>query len=137
MAMSATATADTDPIMEMNTTPLIDVLLVLLIMFIITLPILTHSTSLHIQQGASTGPIPPVIYVDIDFDGAVSWNGVLVNDLRELEGYLRQEGAKASQADLQVRPDRRARYDTVARVLAMAQRSGVQRIGVSGVGESS
>ena len=135
MAMSATVTGANDPIIEMNTTPLIDVLLVLLIMFIITLPILTHSTSLQIQSGPSTGVVPPVIYVDIDFDGAVSWNGVLVNDFGELERYFRHEGAKASQADLQVRPDRRARYDTVARVLALAQRNGMKRIGVSGVDE--
>jgi biopolymer transport protein ExbD len=131
MAMTATAAVEGDPIVEMNTTPLIDVLLVLLIMFIITLPILTHSTSLQLQ-GVEGGTLPETIYVDIDFDGAIVWNGTLVKDFNELEGYFRHEGARVAQADLQVRPDRRAQYDTVARVLALAQRNGMKRIGVSG-----
>ena len=131
MAMTAPAAVEGDPIIEMNTTPLIDVLLVLLIMFIITLPILTHSTSLQLQ-GTGDGTVPETIYVDIDFDGAIVWNGTLVKDFNELEGYFRHEAARTPQADLQVRPDRRAQYDTVARVLAAAQRNGMQRIGVSG-----
>ena len=131
MAMTATAAVEGDPIIEMNTTPLIDVLLVLLIMFIITLPILTHSTSLQLQ-GTGDGTVPETIYVDIDFDGAIVWNGTLVKDFNELERYFRHEAARTPQADLQVRPDRRAQYDTVAKVLAAAQRNGMQRIGVSG-----
>jgi biopolymer transport protein ExbD len=130
MAISTRAVGDGEPIIEMNTTPLIDVLLVLLIMFIITLPLMTHSTTL--QMSGNSGPsIPEVIYLDIDFDGAVLWNGELVRDFEQLEGFLRHEAAKAEQADLQVRPDGRAAYDTVARVLALAQRSGIDRIGVS------
>ena len=131
MAMTATAAVEGDPIIEMNTTPLIDVLLVLLIMFIITLPILTHSTSLQLQ-GTGDGTVPETIHVDIDFDGAIVWNGTLVKDFNELERYFRHEAARTPQADLQVRPDRRAQYDTVAKVLAAAQRNGMQRIGVSG-----
>lgn len=131
MAMTASAAVEGDPIIEMNTTPLIDVLLVLLIMFIITLPILTHSTSLQLQ-GTSAGAVPETVYIDIDFDGAIVWNGTLVRDFDQLEGYFRHEGARTTPPDLQVRPHRRAQYDTVARVLALAQRNGMTRIGVSG-----
>ncbi len=132
MAIGARTVGEGEPIIDMNTTPLIDVLLVLLIMFIITLPLMTHSTNLQIGGGvAERVVIPDVVYVDIDFDGAVLWNGALVRDFEQLEGFLRHEAARANQADLQVRPDGRAAYDTVARVLALAQRSGIERIGVS------
>lgn len=129
MAMSARMD-ENDPIVEMNTTPLIDVLLVLLIMFIITLPLMTHSTQLLISGGKRVVTLPEIVYVDIDFDGQVSWNGAAVADFAQLERFFLAEAAKASQPDVQVRPDRRATYDTVARVLATAQRSGMKRIGV-------
>jgi biopolymer transport protein ExbD len=128
MAISSNLSAD-DPIIEMNTTPLIDVLLVLLIMFIITLPLMTHTTSLQIQ-GAPGAIAPEVIAVEIDFDGVVVWNGQQVRDFAQLEALFRAEAVKDRQADVQIRPDPRASYDTVARVLAIAQRSGMQRIGV-------
>jgi len=131
MAIGARTVGEGEPIIEMNTTPLIDVLLVLLIMFIITLPLMTHSTDLRIGRGARSAVIPEVVVVDIDFDGAVLWNGALVRDFEQLEGLLRQEAARKDQVDLQVRPDGRAAYDTVARVLALAQRSGIKRIGMS------
>ncbi|HMN46681.1 MAG TPA: biopolymer transporter ExbD [Povalibacter sp.] len=131
MAISARTVGEGEPIADMNTTPLIDVLLVLLIMFIITLPLMTHSTNLQLAGGTPSAVIPEVVYVDIDFDGAVLWNGVLIQDFAQLERLLRQEAARKDQADLQVRPDGRAAYDTVARVLALAQRSGIKRIGVS------
>lgn len=131
MAIAARSVGEGEPIIEMNTTPLIDVLLVLLIMFIITLPLMTHSTTLQIAGGGQSVVIPEVTVVEIDFDGAVLWNGALVRDFAELEAMLRREGARMEQADLQVRPDGRAAYDTVARVLALAQRSGIKRIGVS------
>ncbi|HEY6642839.1 ExbD/TolR family protein [Povalibacter sp.] len=130
MAMGTSAIGDGEPITEMNTTPLIDVLLVLLIMFIITLPLMTHSTSLQVaRQGGAQ--IPQVVYVDIDFDGVMLWNGALVRDFAQLESFLRQEAGKVNQADLEVRPDGSAAYDTVARVLALAQRSGMKRIGLA------
>lgn len=123
---------DNDPIVEMNTTPLIDVLLVLLIMFIITLPLMTHSTTLQLPHGRVMTAPPEVIQVHIDFDGTIVWNGTPVTDLGQLEGLLRDEAARARQRDLQVTPDRRATYDTVAQVLAIAQRSGMRHIGVGG-----
>jgi len=132
MAMSISANDDSVPIADMNTTPLVDVMLVLLILFIITLPVMTNSTNLHI----GTGPVIPTpretISLAIDFDGTILWNGTIVEDLAQLERYFRVEAGKANQAELHVQPDRRAKYDTVAQVLAIAQRSGMQRIGFAG-----
>ena len=71
------------------------------------------------------------IRLDIDWDGAIIWNGTMVQ-LETLEGYFRVEAAKNPQPELHVRPDRRANYDTVAKVLALAQRNGMQRIGFVG-----
>jgi biopolymer transport protein ExbD len=133
MAMSIAARDDSDPIVDMNTTPLVDVMLVLLILFIITLPVMTNNTSLHI--GGIVGPPPApreAITLSIDFDGTILWNGATVQDLAQLERYFRVEAGKAEQAEVHVLPDRRARYDTVAQVLAIAQRSGMQRIGFAG-----
>jgi biopolymer transport protein ExbD len=123
-----------EPMMDINTTPLIDVMLVLLIMFIITLPVMTHAVKLDMPQTKNPNPPPVVIEpirLDIDWDGAVIWNGTQVQ-LGALEGYFRVEAAKNPQPELHVRPDRRANYDTVAKVLALAQRNGMQRIGFVG-----
>ena len=133
MAMSLAARDDSDPIAEMNTTPLVDVMLVLLILFIITLPMMTNSTSVHIGSGPDRpAPTREAISLSIDFDGTVLWNGTVVQDLAQLESYFRVEAGKADQPELHVLPDRRANYDTVAQVLAIAQRSGMQRIGFAG-----
>jgi len=137
MAMSAGG-AEGEPMMEINTTPLIDVMLVLLIMFIITLPVMTHAVKLDMPRPPPPGAPPPdvpsdPIKLDIDWDGTIIWNGNVVQ-LDQVEGYFRTEGAKPveQQAELHVRPDRRANYDAVAKVLALAQRNGVKRIGFVG-----
>jgi biopolymer transport protein ExbD len=126
--------AEGEPMVDMNTTPLIDVMLVLLILFIITLPITTHAVKLDMPRPTSAPP-PPVrvepIRLDIDWDGAIIWNGSLVK-LDDLEGYFQSASAQSPQPELHVRPDRRADYDTVAKVLALAQRNGMQRIGFVG-----
>jgi biopolymer transport protein ExbD len=132
MTMSISANDASGPIADMNTTPLVDVMLVLLILFIITLPVMTNSTNLHIGQVPGP-PIPrAAISLSIDFDGTILWNGAVVQDLAQLERYLTVEAGKADQPELHVLPDRRAKYDTVAQVLAIAQRSGMQRIGFAG-----
>jgi biopolymer transport protein ExbD len=132
MAMSIAARDDSDPIVDMNTTPLVDVMLVLLILFIITVPVMTNNTSLHIGGVPPGPPQREAITLSIDFDGTILWNGAVVQDLAQLERYFRVEADKSEQAELHVLPDRRARYDTVAQVLAIAQRSGMQRIGFAG-----
>jgi len=135
MAMSVGSGGEDEPMMEINTTPLIDVMLVLLIMFIITLPVMTHAVKLDMPRPDTKPPIDEVIIepirLDIDWDGAIIWNGAQV-PLSALEGYFRVEAAKNPQPELHVRPDRRANYDTVAKVLALAQRNGMQRIGFVG-----
>jgi biopolymer transport protein ExbD len=126
--------AEGEPMVDMNTTPLIDVMLVLLILFIITLPITTHAVKLDMPRPTNAPP-PEVrtepIRLDIDWDGAIIWNGSLVK-LDDLEGYFQSASAQSPQPELHVRPDRRADYDTVAKVLALAQRNGMQRIGFVG-----
>jgi biopolymer transport protein ExbD len=134
MAMSVGGGGEDEPMMEINTTPLIDVMLVLLIMFIITLPVMTHAVKLDMPQSKNAPPPPVVvepIQLEIDWDGTVIWNGTPVQ-LAALEGYFRVEAAKNPQPEVHVRPNRRANYDTVAKVLALAQRSGMQRIGFVG-----
>jgi biopolymer transport protein ExbD len=135
MSMSVGSGGEGEPMMEINTTPLIDVMLVLLIMFIITLPVMTHAVKLDMPRPTSN-PKPPEVLVDpinleIDFDGSLIWNGSQV-ELTSLEGYFRTEASKNPQPELHVRPNRRANYDTVAKVLAIAQRNGMQRIGFVG-----
>ena len=133
--MSVGSGGEGDPMMEINTTPLIDVMLVLLIMFIITLPVMTHAVKLDMPRPNSP-PKPPSeiiepINLEIDFDGSLIWNGSQV-EMAALEGYFRTEANKPQQPELHVRPNRRANYDTVAKVLAIAQRNGMQRIGFVG-----
>ncbi|HEX4973306.1 MAG TPA: biopolymer transporter ExbD [Steroidobacteraceae bacterium] len=132
--MSVGGGGDDEPMMDINTTPLIDVMLVLLIMFIITLPVMTHAVKLDMPQSRNAPPPPVVvepIQLEIDWDGTVIWNGTPVQ-LGALEGYFRVEAAKNPQPEVHVRPNRRANYDTVAKVLALAQRNGMQRIGFVG-----
>ncbi|HEY0681137.1 MAG TPA: biopolymer transporter ExbD, partial [Steroidobacter sp.] len=134
MAMSVGGGGADEPMMDINTTPLIDVMLVLLIMFIITLPVTTHAVKLDMPQTRNSNPPPVVvepIQLEVDWDGTVIWNGTPVQ-LAALEGYFRVEAAKNPQPEVHVRPNRRANYDTVAKVLALAQRNGMQRIGFVG-----
>lgn len=134
MAMSSGG-AEGEPMMEINTTPLIDVMLVLLIMFIVTLPVATHAVKLDMPRPQANPPPPDPndqpIKLDVDFDGTIIWNGSVVQ-MSQLENYFRTEAQKDPQPELHVRPDRRANYDTVAKVLAIAQRNGMKRIGFVG-----
>ena len=131
MAMSV-GTATGAPMCDINTTPLIDVMLVLLVTLIVSLPIMTHAVKLDMPQNRNQPPPevrPEVIDLEIDFDGTVVWNGTVVNNLNQLEGYLREEAVKDPQPEIHLRPDRRAKYDYVAKVLAAAQRNRMKKIG--------
>ena len=117
---------------DINTTPLIDVMLVLLIMFIITIPIMTHAVKLDMPQANNPPPQdarPEVIDLEVDFDGTVVWNGSVVQNIQTLEQYFRTESSKEPQPEIHLRPDRRAKYGTVASVLAAAQRNRMKKIG--------
>jgi biopolymer transport protein ExbD len=132
MAMSIATGGDGDPMVDMNTTPLIDVMLVLLIMFIITLPVMTNNTRIDLPQQPSGKPPGEAISLNIEYDGTMVWNGNVVDNFEQLEQYLRSAAAQPTQPELHVRPDKRAKYDQVAQVLAIAQRNGIQRIGFAG-----
>ena len=121
-------------IVEMNTTPLIDVLLVLLVMLILTIPIQTHAVKIDLPHTPSNAPPPRTIQFEVDFDGTVLWNGVPVRDRATLNTYLATEGRMplAEQAEVRVRANRLAKYGTVASILADAQRAGVSKIGFTG-----
>jgi biopolymer transport protein ExbD len=131
--MSAGSSREDEPMMEMNMTPLIDVLLVLLVMFIITIPVMTHAVKLDMPRPTNAPKLsePVVIQLEIDFDGTVLWNGSPVT-VDSLDGYFRREAANDPQPELHIRPNKRASYDVVARVLAAAQRNGLLKIGFVG-----
>ena len=118
---------------EMNTTPLIDVMLVLLVMLIITIPIQTHAVKLDMPPPNPKPPLnpPTVVNINIDFDGTIEWNGNPVSPAT-LDGYLYQEGQKdpIDQDEIHITADRLAKYDTVAKVMANAQRRGAIKMGI-------
>ena len=134
MAMNVGSQKDDEPMMEMNTTPLIDVMLVLLVMLIITIPIQTHAVKLNMPTGAPPPKQkdPVVVTVDVDFDGTVYWNGIPVPSRAELETKLRAVAAEPDQDELHLKPNKLVTYDHVAMVLASAQRLGVNKIGLVG-----
>jgi biopolymer transport protein ExbD len=134
MAMSTGSAREDEPMMEMNMTPLIDVLLVLLVMFIVTIPVMTHAVKLDMPraQNAAQNVQPEVINLEIDFDGTILWNGTPVSDLDTLDAYFRRESQKSPQPELHIRPSKRVDYDVVAKVLASAQRNQLLKIGFVG-----
>src|SRR6202171_696821 len=125
---------DPDVMVDINTTPLIDVMLVLLIMLIITIPIQMHSVNLNLPTGKSPPPVTPpqVIRIDVDFDGTVLWNGEKVPNRQALEHKLAAVAARRSQPEVHLRPDKLADYASVAAVMASAQRLGVTKFGLIG-----
>ena len=125
---------DDEPLTEMNMTPLIDVMLVLLIMFIITIPIQTHAVKMNMPVGPSSAPPKPpeIVRIDVDFDGTIGWNGVIVADRAELENKLAQVAALPDQPEVHLRPNKLVSYKVVAMVMASAQRLGVTKIGLVG-----
>lgn len=117
---------------QMNATPLIDVLLVLLVMLIFTLPVATHAVKLNLPHAALDVPLPrPLITVDIDFDGKVFWNGAELADQAALEHKLREAAGALVSPRVKVVPDKRVRYENVAVVLAAAQRLNVTLLEVA------
>ena len=126
---------DGDVMVDINTTPLIDVMLVLLIMFIITIPIQTHAVKMNmpVPNNAAPPPTPPVIVrIDVDFDGTIGWNGEIVPDRATLENRLSQVAALPDQPEVHLRPNKLVSYKVVAMVMASAQRLGVTKIGLVG-----
>lgn len=136
MSMSVGSAEAGAPMMEINTTPLIDVMLVLIIVLIMSIPVMTHATKLDMPQ--TNNPPPPVrpevIQIDIDFDGTIVWNNTPVQGIDQLEAYFRSarqsaEAAGRPQPEIHLRPDRRSRYEMTALVMAAAQRNRMQKMG--------
>jgi biopolymer transport protein ExbD len=129
-----TGGGDPDVMVDINTTPLIDVMLVLLIMLIITIPIQLHTVNLNMPAGNPPPPTaePVVVTIDIDFDGTVLWNGEALADRTALESKLAQAAAIPDQPEVHIRPNKLVEYKSVATVLASAQRLGVTKLGMVG-----
>ena len=128
------AVADDLPVADINTTPLIDVMLVLLVMIIITIPVQLHAVNLHLPVGdpPPAEHKPEVVQIDIAPDGALSWNGTPVAGTADLKTRLAAAAAQPEQPEMHVRPDQRAKYDAFATVMVAANQAGLTKVGVTG-----
>ncbi len=125
---------ESEVMMDINTTPLIDVMLVLIIMLIITIPPQLHSVNLDMPVPTATPPKtePLVIKIDIDADASLRWNGQLLTDRQALETKLAEAAALQPQPELHIRSHAKAKYEAAASVLAGAQRVGLTKLGIVG-----
>jgi biopolymer transport protein ExbD len=123
-----------DMMVEMNTTPLIDLMLVLIVMLIMSLPPQTHAVKLDMPVTINPPPDvpPPVIDIVVDFDGSIYWNSEQVTSGAQLQSYLRSAARAEPRPEIHLKPNKLAKYDSVAKVLATAQRLGVKNIGILG-----
>ena len=119
---------------QMNATPLIDVMLVLLIILILTVPLATHAVKLNLPQGPSAAPVPTV-RLDVSFDGSLYWNGELVPGIAALAPRFAAVVQQAHPPAISVVAEKRAKYERVAQVLAAAQRAHVTKMSVAPVAE--
>ncbi len=131
-APPSASTAMTEPMIEMNMTPLIDVMLVLIIMLIITIPRQNHAVNLNLPNGGKADTPDQVVTIDVDFDGTILWNGLAVPSRSKLEAKLLAVAAAPGRAEVHLRPNKLAAYKVVAGVMAAAQRCGVVNIGLVG-----
>ncbi|MCC2655968.1 MAG: biopolymer transporter ExbD [Panacagrimonas sp.] len=126
--------SDPQEMVDINTTPLIDVMLVLLIMLIITIPVQTHAVKLDLPVDQSQAPPepPPVVNIEVDFDGTVYWDGAIVADRKELETRFGDTKRLAVQPEFHIRPNRLVAYKYVVGVMSTAQKLGITNIGLVG-----
>lgn len=134
MAIKPSQGAGNREMSDVNTTPLIDVMLVMLVMMIMTLPVQNHGATM---QSSLSGPVVPLpsIDIDIDPDGTIVWNNEPLSGIGALEARFREESGKNPQPQIQLRPSALASYDVVANVMASAQRNNMTRMGFTNVGE--
>ena len=131
---SGSSNADPDVMVDINTTPLIDVMLVLLIMLIITIPIQLHSVNLNMPVGVPPQNLtkPEIVKIDIDDKSVVYWQGLPVVDRADMETKMRAAAEQPVQPEVHLRPNKLAKYEVVANVLASSQRIGLTKIGIIG-----
>ena len=137
MAMAVGEREEGEPLSEINTTPLIDVMLVLLIMLIVTLPPQRHAVKLDTplppppNQPPPPDNLPDPIRIIISYNGVISWGAEEVTRA-DLDARLKVEAARSIQPEIHIEPDRDAQYGVVAHVMAAAQRNGLKKMGVIG-----
>jgi biopolymer transport protein ExbD len=122
-------------VVDINTTPLIDVMLVLLIMLIITIPMQTHAIKLDMPAGNPPPPTTPpvVVTIDVDFDGTIFWDGEQITDRAVLDAKLKEAATTLpDQPEVHLKPNKLVKYAAVAAVMADAQRLGVKKLGLVG-----
>ena len=131
MAMSGPVQADDEPMSTINTTPLVDVMLVLLIIFLITIPVITKTVKVTLPKAANiaTQTKPENITVAVDSQGNIYWNNGAVADRAELLERVKAEAIKVPQPEIHIRGDANARYEDVGRVLNAIQRGGIVKVG--------
>jgi biopolymer transport protein ExbD len=134
MNVGTSGTEENEVMIDINTTPLIDVMLVLLIMLIITIPIQLHAVNMDMPIGMPPPPLvkPEIVKIDVDPQSIVYWNGVAVADRTELDSRMYAAAAQPVQPEIHLRPNKAAKYDVVAGVMATAQRRGLTKIGLIG-----
>ena len=136
MGMNVSSGGSDEPMCDVNTTPLIDVMLVLLVMLILTLPIQNHAVKLDMPIPTKIPPKPSErIVIEIDSDGTIVWNGGTISGIPDLDARFSVETNKDPQPEIHLRPARRARYDVVANVMASAQRHNMVKLGFANVSE--
>jgi len=126
---------DDAPIMDINTTPLIDVMLVLLVMLIITIPIQLHAVDLHLPVAKAPASTPPPVPVTLHIgaDDGVSWNGEAVVDRAELKRRMAELAAQPAATPLRIESNGRASYGALAGVMVAADQAGLRQLGVASV----
>ncbi len=129
MAVSVSGDSS-EPMVEPNVIPLVDVMLVLLIIFIITIPVMTHAVKIDLPRNTPPTNVekPPAINLAVDFDGSIYWNDLVV-DRPTLLNYIAQEASRDPQPEIHIRADNRVRYEYVADVLFALQRGGLRKLG--------
>jgi biopolymer transport protein ExbD len=139
LSQADNANGDPDVMVEMNTTPLIDVMLVLLVMLIITIPLQMHAVNVEMPVGAEQAPpVPPkVVKIEVNANSQVLWDGQVIPDRVTLMARMQAETLLGveKQPEIHFMPNRAAKYDVVAGVMATAQRAGLQKIGMANIDE--
>lgn len=130
MAFGGGLDDDTEVMNEINMTPLVDVMLVLLIIFIITVPVLTHSVKVDLPRADNTPNElkPETINLAVTADGQIHWNEAIIT-MEELEARLASEAAKQPQPEIHIRGDRTVDYEHVIKAMAAVQRAGILKLG--------
>ena len=131
MSMSAGESGDDKAISEINVTPLVDVMLVLLIIFLITIPVITQSVKVELPKAANipTQTKPENVNIAVDKEGNVYWNTLLVPTQEALLERIKSVAVMDPQPEIHVRGDRGTAYEHIGRVIVLAQRGGIQKVG--------